>query len=135
MMLGMPGETAETIMETINFALRIKPSVVTFGICTPYPGTPLFEEVSLRHPDIADGSACNIEKLHKEGFFNNVFCNVPDEVLGSYVKLAYRKFYSRPSYILKRLLSLRSLSALRREIQAGRQVLSFFMEKKGIART
>ena len=38
MMLGMPGETTETIEKTIRFAKRIRPSVVTFGICTPYPG-------------------------------------------------------------------------------------------------
>lgn len=44
-MLGMPGETKETIEKTIDFVMEIAPTTATFGICTPYPGSPLFNEV------------------------------------------------------------------------------------------
>ncbi len=43
--LGFPGETKETIWETIKFIDRIKPDDVGYYIATPYPGTPLYEKV------------------------------------------------------------------------------------------
>jgi radical SAM superfamily enzyme YgiQ (UPF0313 family) len=37
--LGHPGETRETIMDTINFAVELNSDRVAFGIMVPYPGT------------------------------------------------------------------------------------------------
>ncbi len=125
MMLGMPGDDKASVEETIRFVKRISPSVVTFGICTPYPGTPLFEEVLAAHPDIGDGSDCNISKLHKEGFFNEYYCDISSEELTYYVQKAYRDFYFRPRYILHRLLSIRSKQNLMQNIKAGLNVLKF----------
>jgi len=39
--LGLPGETAETIQETIRFASDIDPDTVQVSIAAPYPGTEL----------------------------------------------------------------------------------------------
>ncbi|MBN1234275.1 MAG: radical SAM protein [Candidatus Coatesbacteria bacterium] len=41
---GLPGETLETIDKTIQFALDSEPDTVQFSICTPFPGTPSYEE-------------------------------------------------------------------------------------------
>ena len=81
------------------------------------------------HPDIEDGSACNLEKLHKEGFFNSVFCSLNEEELGRYIKRAYRLFYMRPNYLLGRLKSLSSFEKIKRELRAGLKVFSFSTEK------
>ncbi len=54
-MLGCPGEDLATIKKSIDFAKRIEPKTVSFGILTPYPGTPLFDEVTKLHPEIKDG--------------------------------------------------------------------------------
>ncbi len=40
-MLGIPGETEETIMETVSFCKKIKAPSVTVSIFAPYHGTPL----------------------------------------------------------------------------------------------
>ncbi len=42
---GLPGETKETIQDTINFALRIDPESVQFSVTTPFPGTKFYEEL------------------------------------------------------------------------------------------
>jgi len=39
-MLGCPGETQETIQKTVDLAKEIDPTTATFGVMTPYPGTP-----------------------------------------------------------------------------------------------
>lgn len=41
---GLPGETPETIDETVDFAIATAPESAQFSICTPFPGTDFFEE-------------------------------------------------------------------------------------------
>jgi anaerobic magnesium-protoporphyrin IX monomethyl ester cyclase len=43
--IGLPGETEETIQETIRFAKRLPLDLVLFHIAAPYPGSPLFFDV------------------------------------------------------------------------------------------
>lgn len=125
-MLGNPGDTRETIQDTIDFVLELNPTTATFGICTPYPGTPLFAEVAEKHPDILDGTTSNLEKLHVEGIFNELYCDVGSEELGKLVKSAYRQFYMRPSYIFNTAFKqIRSLNDIQRVSLAGTRVLDF----------
>lgn len=124
-MLGCIGETKETVEKTIEFAKEINPTTVTFGAFTPYPGTEVFEMVKERVPEIIDGSACDLSKLHTSGFYNYVFGDLTDEEIGTAVRRAYKKFYLRPSYIIKRLLMIRSLDEFRRVVSAGFNILSF----------
>ena len=41
---GLPGETAETIRETMDFAKEVNPESAQFSICTPFPGTKFYHE-------------------------------------------------------------------------------------------
>lgn len=41
---GIPGETVETIKETIDFALETAPETAQFSVCTPFPGTEFHDE-------------------------------------------------------------------------------------------
>ncbi len=41
--LGHPGETEDTIRETINLAVRLNTTAVAIGIMVPYPGTMIYE--------------------------------------------------------------------------------------------
>lgn len=41
--LGHPGETKKTIRDTINFACKLNPYDVSFGMMIPYPGTKIYE--------------------------------------------------------------------------------------------
>ncbi len=43
--LGQPDETYESAKETINFAVKINPTMPIFGIMVPYPGTKIAEMV------------------------------------------------------------------------------------------
>ena len=45
-MIGLPGDTKETIMETFRFAKELKLNTVLFSITLPLPGTLLYEEAS-----------------------------------------------------------------------------------------
>lgn len=124
-MLGVPGETEETIKTTIKFVKKIDPTIATFGICTPYPGTELFEMVKNEYPAIGDGSQCDLSKLHTVGFFNQYFTKLSSKYLESSIRKAYGEFYLRPRYILKWLYKIRSMNEFRRVVLAGTQVFEF----------
>jgi radical SAM superfamily enzyme YgiQ (UPF0313 family) len=42
--LGLPGETAETIQETIRFAREVNPHTIQVSVAAPYPGTELHRQ-------------------------------------------------------------------------------------------
>jgi anaerobic magnesium-protoporphyrin IX monomethyl ester cyclase len=43
--IGLPGETTDTIKETIQFAKDLPLDIALFHVAAPYPGTPFFFEV------------------------------------------------------------------------------------------
>jgi len=42
--LGLPGETPETIRETIRYACEIEPETIQVSLAAPYPGTELYRQ-------------------------------------------------------------------------------------------
>jgi radical SAM superfamily enzyme YgiQ (UPF0313 family) len=125
MMLGMPGETPDTIRKSLDFIDEIRPTTVTYGITTPYPGTPLYDELLEEHPELGDGSAIDARTIHTDGRWNRYYTSLSPEELSEYVKRAYRRFYVRPSYVLGWLPKVRSWQELRRLSLAAANVFDF----------
>ena len=121
--------TAETVKasieRTIEFVKEIKPSNAAFGICTPYPGTELFDMVAEIRPEIKDGSDCDLRILHTSSFFNETFTELSAEELEEWMKIAYRRFYWRPGYLFKALTRISNLGELKRAIKGGIKTLDF----------
>jgi radical SAM superfamily enzyme YgiQ (UPF0313 family) len=125
LMIGMPGDTRQSLDKTIRFVRDINPTLVTYGILTAYPGTPLFDSLRQKCPDIDDGTGIDLTQLHTQPLFNQVFCELSNEELSWYVRHAYRSFYLRPSYIWQRLMEIRSFGQFKRYAAAGLKVLRF----------
>jgi len=125
MVIGGRGETSQTINKTITFVKKLKPTTVSFGILTPYPGTELFDTVAKLHPEIKDGSDSNMENLHTTGFFSEDICQMSSNQLSKYIVMAYRQFYWRPNYILKRLSKIRTLDEMMILFIAGMNIFKF----------
>jgi len=124
-MLGNVGETRETIERTIDFVKELNPSNAAFGILTPYPGTELFDMVAEIRPEIKDGSRCDLRILHTASFFNESFTNLDPKELEQWMKIAYRRFYWRPGYLLKALTRISNFGELKRVIKAGITTIDF----------
>lgn len=101
-MLGLPADTEETMQDTIDFAKQLDLSVAKFTITIPYPGTRLFDDYSSKNL---------IKSTHWEDYnvyqpnelFNHP--NLDWSIIYKYHKKAFRKFYFRPRYILKRIIN------------------------------
>jgi radical SAM superfamily enzyme YgiQ (UPF0313 family) len=94
--LGFPGETEQTAKETINFVKQLNPDDVGFYVATPYPGTPLYDQVIknewLRITDF--------DKFDTAGpTFETPWLSM--ERLAELRYKAYQQFYLRPGYVLK----------------------------------
>lgn len=130
LMIGTPGETHQTINQTIKLLKKIKPTIITCGICTPYPGTKLFDMILEKYSYINDGSECDLSHLHTRGYYNEVFCNLSPEELTKAIKKIYRSFYFRPKYVFDWLRRIKSMDELKRIILAGTQVFDFVVQEK-----
>jgi anaerobic magnesium-protoporphyrin IX monomethyl ester cyclase len=94
--LGFPGETEQTALETIRFVKELDPDDVGYYIATPYPGTPMYDQVKekgwLRVTDF--------DKYDTAGpTFETPWLSM--EKLAEIRYKAYQQFYLRPRYVLK----------------------------------
>jgi len=95
--LTLPTETVEETEQSIRFGLELNPEFVYWLTFVPYPGTRLSEYAletgSLTHDD-----------PEKYNVFEDV-CYLPEgrdaDEISATVRRAYRRFYLRPSYLLR----------------------------------
>jgi radical SAM superfamily enzyme YgiQ (UPF0313 family) len=118
-MFGLPFDTIETMEKTIKFAKEIDPDYAQFTIATPLPGTPMYYWVKKYAKKI----------LIQEGdlnFFNQVCFETEnfkkEDVLRLYKK-AYKEFYLRPGYIIKRITSRNFLNNTKKMWYAAKSLL------------
>ena len=113
--IGMPGETKQSIEDTISFAKKLSTDVVAFYAVMVYPGNELYEiikkEGKLLHENFGSFSCLinsSSSKLHY----------VPDGLTEDYIKKsisrAYKEFYIRPSYMIRQLFSIKSMVDIKR---------------------
>lgn len=68
--LGLPGETKETIQETIRFATEINPHTLQVSLAAPYPGTFLHQQATEngwldeKNAELIDDNGVQIAPLH-----------------------------------------------------------------------
>lgn len=109
--IGLPGDTAETMQQTIDFAIKMNPNVANFTIAIPFPGTELYNTVKEKGRFLV-----NMDDGINAGFYaNQVFYELEgmnkDDVL-KYYKKAMKSFYFRPIKIWELIISMTSLSEI-----------------------
>ena len=57
--IGFPGETMETIEETLKLIVKIKPTTANINLLVPYPGTEVYEEAKIERRLVGDWSVKN----------------------------------------------------------------------------
>ncbi len=94
--LGFPGETEQTAKETIHFVKELSPDDVGFYVATPYPGTPMYEQVK-------KNGWLRVTDFDKYDTAGPTF-ETPTMTMEKLAQLrykAYQDFYLRPSYVIK----------------------------------
>lgn len=110
-MLGLPGDTPETMMDTINFAIESNPHIADFSITIPFPGTELFEFVKKNGRFLIDPLMGYEDGFFSGRAFYETEVTRKDDV-ERFFTLAYRKFYFRGPKIIDVISTIRSANEL-----------------------
>lgn len=98
--IGLPGETRETMQRTIDFAIELDPLIANFSMMTPYPGTKVYEIVQqqgrLLINDWEDYVFFEQQARYEMG-------DMTADLVEEMYRKAYRQFYLRPSPIVRRM--------------------------------
>jgi anaerobic magnesium-protoporphyrin IX monomethyl ester cyclase len=114
---GNPGETKETIMQTINFAKELNPTIASFNRLIPYPGTDVYEKF---YKEIyADGNA-NWSYFIPKGIVPLAKLDgLKEEEIQEYSNKAFLAFYLRPSQLWRLLVSVRTWGEFKAYLRGG----------------
>ncbi|MDD5650618.1 MAG: radical SAM protein [Candidatus Nanoarchaeia archaeon] len=100
-MLGLPGETIETMNQTIEFAKNLGSDYAKFTITVPFPSTPLFHEWDkagiIKTKEWSKYNFHTASKVYDHP-------NLSWDTLEKYYNKAYREFYFRPGYITHKII-------------------------------
>jgi len=119
-LVGCPGETKETMRETLELAKRLKPDVAQFFPVMVYPGTELYDEYKQKGYIVSE----NFRDWLNEDGLHNCVVNLPGVSAREMVEFCdtcRKEYYLRPRYILyKGLQSLRSPREGLRNVRAAK---------------
>lgn len=127
--IGLPGETEETIRQTIDFSKRLPLDIALFHVAAPYPGTPFFFEV-VKNDWFRPGTRWEQVDMDKGTVLD--YPNISAERLLYWQKRAFREWAMRPGPMatyLKMLVS--DPSTLRSALNVGLQHLNWVSTDTG----
>lgn len=127
--LGLPGETRDTIEETIRFAKEINPHTLQVSLAAPYPGTALHKQavengwLDEAHAELIDENGVQMAPLHYSHLSHReIFDSVED---------FYRRFYLRAPKIASIVGEMaRSPEMMKRRLREGVEFFAFLRERR-----
>ncbi len=126
--VGLPGETHETLEETIRFAIDINPHTMQVSLAAPYPGTELFRQavennwLDRNHAELVDERGLQIAPLHYQHLSH-------DEIFQA-LETLYKRFYFRPGKIASLVAEMvRSPEMMKRRLREGKEFFEFLYRR------
>ena len=127
--LSLPGETKETIEETIRFAAEINPHTIQVSLAAPYPGTDLHRQavengwLDLDHAELIDERGVQIAPLQYPHLSHT-------EIFES-LETFYKRFYFRRQKIASLVAEmLKSPQMMRRRLREGVEFFQFLRSRE-----
>jgi hopanoid biosynthesis associated radical SAM protein HpnJ len=123
--VGLPGETNETIEETIRFACEIDPDTIQVSLPAPYPGTVFYQQAVdngwLVPTDLVSSDGTQDCPIQYDQLSAKAICEWRDQF--------YKRFYFRPRVMYRLgMQMLKSPEERRRRLREGREFLSFLRQ-------
>jgi hopanoid biosynthesis associated radical SAM protein HpnJ len=123
--LGLPGETQETIAKTIAFAKEMNPHTLQVSLAAPYPGTRLYQQ-AVENNWIAPNSAGKLVNDKGEQVATISYPHLSKEEIYHGVETFYKSFYFRPSKIWEIVREmLGNWDMLKRRLREGLEFFRF----------
>ena len=123
--LGLPGETKETIEKTINFAKEINPHTIQVSLAAPYPGTTLYKQ-AVDNGWLQENEAVNLVNEKGVQLAAISYPHLSKEEIFHSMEEFYKRFYFRPNKIweiVREMLS--SWDMMKRRLREGVEFFRF----------
>jgi anaerobic magnesium-protoporphyrin IX monomethyl ester cyclase len=120
--IGLPGETEESIQETIAYSKQLPLDIALFHIAAPYPGTPFFYEV-VEQGWFRPGTRWEEVDMDQSTVLD--YPGLPAERLEYWQRRATLEWSLRPGPIWTFLKGLNTWQGLRSAVSVGWQTLRF----------
>ena len=124
-MMGMPFETMEDMEKTIQFAIDLDIEVASFTLFVPLPGT--LDYARAKKTGTFPDAEYFLHDIYPEFNFPDHPLYIPEGITAEELfhqhKSAYNRYYFRPSFLLKSLLSIRSFTDMKRYARGGINLL------------
>jgi radical SAM superfamily enzyme YgiQ (UPF0313 family) len=120
--IGLPGETEDSIRETIDYSKQLPVDIALFHIAAPYPGTPFFYEV-VENNWFRPGTKWEEVDMDQSTVLD--YGNLTAEQLEYWQKRATREWSLRPGPMWTFLKGLNTWEGAKSAINVGWQMLQF----------
>lgn len=123
--LGLPGETRETIEKTIAYAKEINPHTIQVSLAAPYPGTTLYRQ-AVDNGWLEDNKVIHLVNNQGVQLAAISYPHLSREEIYHGVETFYRRFYFRPGKIWEIVREMMgSWSMTRRRLREGVEFFRF----------
>ena len=125
--LGLPGETTETVQKTIRFAQELEVDTIQVSMAAPYPGTALYRQAR-DSGWLADGAL--VDESGRQASVLS-YPHLTSAEISRAMEELYRRFYFRPRKLFAMTCeTLRSPRLLRRRLGEGRDFFRFLTARR-----
>ncbi|MFC1889192.1 B12-binding domain-containing radical SAM protein [Thermodesulfobacteriota bacterium] len=115
---GIPDQTYDDCLKTIDFACGLKGiEFAKFLTFTPFPGSEVYNDIDRYGKIVAPPSKMTVNNI------TFVPHTLTVEQITELYRIGMKSFYKRPSYILHRLVTMRSIDHLKQNIRGFRAFL------------
>ncbi|CAN7651519.1 hopanoid biosynthesis associated radical SAM protein HpnJ [Caballeronia sp. 15715] len=128
--LGLPGETHETIEKTIEYAKEINPHTIQVSLAAPYPGTTLYKQ-AIENGWMKENKVINLVSSTGVQLAAISYPHLSSEEIYHSVEEFYKRFYFRPAKIWEIVREmLVSWEMMHRRLREGVEFFSFLRAHK-----
>jgi radical SAM superfamily enzyme YgiQ (UPF0313 family) len=126
--MGLPGETPETIQNTIRFAREINPHTIQVSLAAPYPGTELYRQARAEGWLAGDGALIGEDGVQVSAIS---YPDLPAARISDALEEFYKRFYFRPKKIAEMTAEmLTSRRMLTRRLREGIEFFRFLSRRE-----
>jgi radical SAM superfamily enzyme YgiQ (UPF0313 family) len=120
--IGLPGETEESIRETIDFSKKLPLDLALFHIAAPYPGTPFFFEV-VENGWFRPGTTWEQVDMDESTVVD--YPGLPAERIEYWARRAFREWALRPGPMWTFVKSMNNWHSFKSALNVGWQALGW----------
>jgi len=126
--IGLPGETTETANKTVEFGLNLGLDTIQFSGAVPFPGTRYFKMCETEGWLKSKVWSGWLQEGEQAGVVE--YPGLTRQQIDKLVDSGLKRFYFRPSFMIKFLLKTTNKTDLYRKLRGAKNFISYLLGKK-----